>query len=57
MRIQEDIFEAFFKKLREDEKFPDLIVEELEKFWKNGEIASQEKIMEAIKRCENDNKD
>lgn len=52
MGIQEEIFEAFFKKLKEDEKFPDLIVEELEKLWKNGEIASQEKIIEAIKKWE-----
>lgn len=57
MGIQEDIFEAFFKKLKEDEEFPDSIVGELRKLWKNGEIASQEKIIEAIKRCENDNKD
>jgi hypothetical protein len=57
MGIQEDIFEAFFKKLKEDKKFPDSIVEELRKLWKNGEIESQEKIIEAIGRCENDSKD
>lgn len=55
--IQEDIFEAFFKKLKGDEKFPDSIIEELRKLWKKDEIASQRKIFEAIKRCENDNKD
>ena len=58
MGIQEDIFEQFFKKLEEDEKFPDLILEELKRLWKNGEIASQEKICEAIKKgCEDVNKD
>lgn len=58
MGIQEDIFEQFFKKLEEDEKFPDLILEELKRLWENGEIASQEKICEVIKRgCEDVNKD
>lgn len=56
MGLQEDIFETFFKKLKETEDFPDLVIKELEKLWKNGEI-SQEKIFEAIKRAvENDNK-
>lgn len=58
MGIQEEIFEEFFKKLEEDEKFPDSIIEELKKLWKNGEIASQEKILEVIERsCENVSKD
>lgn len=51
MGLQEGIFETFFKKLREIEEFPDLVVEELEKLWKNGEISSQEKIFEAIKKA------
>lgn len=58
MGIQEDIFEQFFKKLEEDEKFPDLILEELKRLWEKGEIASQEKILEVIKRGVGDaNKD
>ena len=58
MGIQEDIFEEFFKKLEEDEKFPDSIIEELRRLWEKGEIASQEKILEVIKRgCEDANKD
>lgn len=58
MGIQEDIVEQFFKKLEEDEKFPDLILEELKRLWEKGEIASQEKILEVIKRGVGDaNKD
>ncbi len=58
MGIQEDIAEQFFKKLEEDEKFPDLILEELKRLWEKGEIASQEKILEVIKRGVGDaNKD
>lgn len=50
MGIQEEIFEDFFKKLQEDKKFPDSIIEELKKLWKSGESISQEKISEIIKR-------
>ena len=49
MGIQEDIFEEFFEKLKENEKFPDSIVAELRRLWEKGEIASQEKIFEVIK--------
>ena len=48
MGIQEDIFEGFFKKLEDDEEFPDSIVEELKRLRESGEIASQEKILEVI---------
>lgn len=58
MGVQEDIFEKFFEKLEEDEKFPDSIVEELRRLWEKGEIASQEKILEVIRRGRGDaNKD
>jgi hypothetical protein len=50
MGIQEEIFEGFFKKLEDDEDFPDSIVEELKRLWESGEIASQEKILEVIER-------
>lgn len=50
MGIQEEIFEEFLKKLVEDEKFPDSIIEELRKLQESGEIISQEKIFEIIKR-------
>ncbi len=49
MGIQEDIFEEFFEKLKGNEKFPDTMVAELRRLWEKGEIASQEKILEAIK--------
>ena len=50
MGIQENIFEGFFKKLEDDEDFPNSIVEELKGLWESGEIASQEKILEAVER-------
>lgn len=50
MGIEEDIFEKFFKKLEEDEDFPAVVVEGLKELWERGEIASQEKILEAIER-------
>jgi len=50
MEIQKEIFEEFFKKIEEDEKFPDSIIEELKKLWESGEVISQEKIFEVIKR-------
>ena len=54
MGIQEEIFEGFFKKLEDDEDFPDSIVEELKRLWESGKIASQEKIIEVVERgCEN----
>jgi len=49
MGIQEDIFEEFFEKLKEKEKFSGAIVTELRRLWEKGEIASQEKIFEVIK--------
>ena len=49
MGIQEEIFEVFFKKLEEDEKFPTSIVEKLKKLWESGEITSKEKILEVMK--------
>jgi len=58
MEIQREIFEEFFRKLQEDEKFPDSIVEELKRFWESGEIISQEKVFEIIKKgCADVNKD
>lgn len=57
MGIQEEIFEIFFKNLKDDGDFPDLILEELKKLWENGGIASQEDILEVIERgCGNGSK-
>ncbi|MHA1400504.1 MAG: hypothetical protein ACTSQE_09155 [Candidatus Heimdallarchaeaceae archaeon] len=57
MGIQEEIFEGFFKKLEDDEDFPDSIVEELKRLWESGEIASREKILGVVERgCENGSK-
>jgi len=53
MGINEEIFEGFFRKLEEDEEIPRSIIEELRKLWEGGEVFSQEKILEVIKRgCE-----
>ena len=50
MEIKEEVAEGFFKRLEEDEDFPNLIVEELKKLWRSEELRSQEKIFEAIKK-------
>lgn len=58
MGIKDEIFEGFFKKLERDGKFPDKIIEELKKLWREGNIASQENIFEVIKKgCEDASKD
>jgi len=49
MGINEEIFEGFFKKLEEDDKFPDSIIEKFKKLLKNEDTISQEKISEMIK--------
>lgn len=54
MDIQEDIFEEFFEKLEEHEEFSPLVLGELKKLWESGEIASRERILQAIEKgCEN----
>ena len=50
MGIQEEIFEEFFEILADSENFPDSILEELKRLWENGEIASQDQILEVIER-------
>lgn len=50
MGIQEEIFEGFFKKLEGNENFPNSIVAYLKKLHERGEIASQERIFEVIKK-------
>lgn len=46
--VEEEIFENFFGKLKADKKFPSEVVEELRKLWESAEIASEERILEAI---------
>ncbi|MFQ6128700.1 MAG: hypothetical protein ACE5QW_07355 [Thermoplasmata archaeon] len=50
MGTKEEIFEEFFKKLEKNEKFPHPIIKELKNLWQCGEILSQEKILDVIKR-------
>ncbi len=57
MGIQYNILKEFYKKLEDDEEFPNSIVDELKILLENGEIASQEKILEVVNReCENGSK-
>lgn len=48
MGIQEDVFEAFFDKLKKDAEFPNEIVEKIRRLWKSDEIVSKEKILNAL---------
>lgn len=58
MGIGEEVFEGFFKKLEEDEEFPQPIIKELRDLWETEEVISQEEILEAIKReCEDVSED
>jgi len=54
MGVNEEIFEGFFKKLEEDKEFPRSIIDELKTLWERGEIISQEKIFDVIKRGSTD---
>jgi len=49
MGIKDEIFEEFFKKLEEDDDFPNVIIQELKNLLESGENISQEKIFDAIK--------
>jgi uncharacterized secreted protein with C-terminal beta-propeller domain len=46
--IQKEIFEDFFKKLK-DAKLPDEVIEKLRTLWERDELGSKEKILEALK--------
>ena len=49
MVVVEEVIEEFFKKLEGDEGFPDAVFENLKDLWREVELASREKIFEAIK--------
>jgi len=57
MGIQEEIFEEFFQRLDKEKEFPGAVVTELRGLWEKGEIASQEKILAAIKGGSEDGSD
>ena len=44
MGVQEDIFESFFKRLR-DARLPIRTVIKLRKLWKNKDLQSEEKLL------------
>ena len=52
MGLTEEIFEEFFKKLEDDEEFPNSIVNELRDLLNGKGDISQEDIFEIIKRGE-----
>ena len=45
MGIQDDVFEDFFDKLKEDVNFPNEIVKKLRKLWESNELVSKERIL------------
>ena len=46
--VEEEIFESFFEKLSADKRFPNEVVKALQELRESKEIASEEKILEAI---------
>ena len=48
MSIQEDIFEDFFRRLK-DAKLPPKVVSALRKLWESDELESKENILNALK--------
>ncbi|KPV63253.1 MAG: hypothetical protein AOA66_0975 [Candidatus Bathyarchaeota archaeon BA2] len=49
MGIQEEIFENFFRKLK-DAELPENLINELRMLLERGEIGTEEKILEAVRR-------
>lgn len=47
--IEEDVFDAFFARLREDEGFSSEIVEKLRQLWESNDIASKERILHILR--------
>lgn len=47
--IQEEIFDAFFRKLK-DAELPEDLISELRMLLKRDEIGTEEKILEAVRR-------
>ena len=48
MGIEDDIFDEFFDKLKENSSIPEISRKELQRIWKNKKIISQEEIIEII---------
>ena len=48
MVIYDEVIEEFFKELEGDEEFPDAVFQDLKDLWRKGELASREKIFEAV---------
>ena len=49
MSISSEIFDEVFNKLREDEEFPNSVVDGLQELLESGETISPDKIFEVIK--------
>ena len=50
MGIKEEIFDAFFEKLRDEESFPEVTLEELKKLYANKSLNSKDSIFTAIEK-------
>ena len=50
MSIKEEIFDAFFEKLRNEESFPEATLEELKKLYANNSLNSKDSIFTAIEK-------
>jgi hypothetical protein len=50
MGIVDEIFQDFFRKLREDEELPESIVTELTRLREKGETISEDKAFEIVER-------
>lgn len=53
MSLENEIFETFFSKLREN-NFPENKIEELQKLWKNKKLASKTNILKILAEEQND---
>ena len=50
MGIKEEIFDAFFEKLKDEESFPEVTLEELKKLYANKSLNSKDSIFTAIEK-------
>ena len=50
MDIKEEIYDAFFEKLKNDESFPEVTLKELKKLHANNSLNSKDSIFTAIEK-------
>ncbi len=54
MGIKEEVYDEFFRRLKEDERVSVDIIQELKKLFERENISSPEEILEAIQRGQED---